>query len=57
MHLRGRNIVPGGASTVLLYKHKNEVEIDDHTFDMWKTELQKELPEFWESMTNTSKWG
>lgn len=47
MHLRGRNVVSEGASTILLYKNRNEVEIDDHTFDMWKTELQKELPEFW----------
>ena len=29
---------------------KREEEIDDSTFDLWKTELQKDLPEFWESM-------
>jgi hypothetical protein len=30
---------------------KKEGEIDDLTFDRWKTELQKDLPIFWESMT------
>jgi len=30
---------------------KREEEIDDLTFDRWKTELQKDLPAFWESMT------
>jgi len=29
---------------------KREGEIDDPTFTIWKTELQKELPSFWESM-------
>ena len=30
---------------------KKEGEIDDSTFTVWKSELQKELPSFWESMT------
>ena len=25
-------------------------EIDDSTFNQWKNELQKELPNFWQSM-------
>lgn len=29
---------------------KKEGEIDESTFDQWKTELQKDLPQFWESM-------
>ena len=29
---------------------KKEEEIDDVTFDQWKNELQKDLPEFWHSM-------
>lgn len=29
---------------------RNEVEINDSTFLLWKEELQKELPTFWESM-------
>jgi len=29
---------------------RNEVEVNDSTFHLWKEELQKELPNFWESM-------
>ena len=29
---------------------KKEGEIDESTFTVWKSELQKELPSFWESM-------
>ena len=29
---------------------KHSEEIDDSTFDSWKSELQKELPNFWEEM-------
>ena len=28
----------------------NNKEIDDLTFNLWKTELKKELPCFWDSM-------
>ncbi len=28
-------------------------ELDDYTFDLWKNELKKELPVFWESMNNS----
>jgi len=28
-----------------------EEELDDNTFNMWKSELQKELPSFWDSMS------
>ena len=31
------------------YKYNNE-GIDDSTFNLWKTELKKELPYFWELM-------
>ena len=29
---------------------RNEVEVNDSTFHLWKEELQKELSTFWESM-------
>ena len=29
---------------------KREEDIDDLTFDDWKSELEKELPNFWEEM-------
>jgi hypothetical protein len=33
-----------------LNKDKINREIDESTFIMWKSELQKELPSFWEIM-------
>ena len=30
---------------------KREGDIDDFTFHIWKSELQKELSSFWESLT------
>lgn len=30
---------------------KREDELDDYKFNMWKLELKKDLPVFWESMT------
>ena len=29
---------------------KNENLLDEPTFDVWKSELEKELPNFWSSM-------
>jgi len=29
---------------------KKEDEIDEVTFDQWKTELQENLPEFWQTL-------
>lgn len=29
---------------------KREEEIDDSTFNEWKIELEKDLPEFWKTM-------
>ena len=33
-----------------LNKDKINEDIDESTFIMWKSELQKELPSFWEIM-------
>jgi len=30
---------------------RREEELDDSTFNNWKTELEKELPSFWEEMS------
>lgn len=30
-------------------------DIDESTFNMWKSELQKDLPIFWESMNGARK--
>lgn len=29
---------------------KNEADLDEPTFDVWKSELERELPTFWASM-------
>ena len=34
---------------------KKEEKLDDQTFNVWKTELLKELPEFWESMSESRR--
>jgi len=33
----------------------NNEDLDDPTFNLWKTELEKELPEFWESIEDPIK--
>lgn len=46
--MEDRGITP---ETRIFFKNlKREGDIDDFTFDQWKTELQKDLPHFWESM-------
>jgi len=32
------------------FNKKTELELDEDTFFIWKTELKKELPSFWEKM-------
>jgi len=29
---------------------KNEADLDESTFNVWKSELERELPTFWASM-------
>jgi len=36
-------------------KNLNQEELEDSDFTLWKTELQKELPMFWESMEEPIK--
>ena len=36
--------------TNFLMNHKKEEKLDETTFNIWKTELLKELPMFWASM-------
>ena len=38
--------------TVIVMSKGKPVPIDDKIFNMWKSELQKELPSFWASMMN-----
>ena len=34
-----------------LLNTRRENDIDDSTFNIWKSELQKELPTFWEQVS------
>ena len=42
--------MPKEARTKYLKNIKREEDIDDFTFYIWKSELQKELSSFWESL-------
>jgi hypothetical protein len=37
--------------SMLILDYKQEDDIDEHTFNIWKMELQKELPSFWDAMS------
>ncbi len=54
MQLKEENIISPEARS-FLRSIKRKGEIDDHTFDMWKSELQKDLPDFWESMSGSRR--
>jgi hypothetical protein len=49
MHLSEYQIISKENDEVFL---KKETEVDDDTFFMWKMELKKELPNFWEKMNS-----
>ena len=34
---------------------KKEEKLDDQTFNIWKNELLKDLPDFWESMVESKR--
>lgn len=42
--------MPKDNYTKILGNMKRKADNDDKVFMMWKSELQKELPSFWESM-------
>jgi hypothetical protein len=43
-------VVLQDSRTIFFNNSKEKVEVDDFTFGIWKSELQKELPSFWESI-------
>lgn len=54
MRLKKDNIVTPEARN--FFKNiKRKEDLDESTFNIWKTELQKDLPNFWESMTGLNK--
>ncbi len=46
-----KNLVSTKDARINFLKNSQEIELDESTFKIWKSELQKELPTFWESMT------
>ena len=46
-----KNLVSTKDARINFFKNPKDIELDESTFHMWKSELQKELPNFWESMT------
>jgi len=48
--MNGRSIVLQEEKYVFFKNQRKEVELDEGTFSMWKSELQNNLPQFWEAM-------
>jgi len=52
MHLEKNNeVIQNTRSSFFGIIKKNE-ELDESTFDVWKSELKKDLPTFWEEVNN-----
>jgi hypothetical protein len=54
MYLKRNHLFNHELHTYLI-KNVNKEELDDSTFSVWKLELEKELPMFWESMEEPIK--
>ncbi len=54
MYLKRNHLFNNELQTCLI-KNLNKEDLDDSTFSLWKLELQKELPMFWESMEEPIK--
>ena len=54
MYLKRNHLFNDELQTHLI-KNLNNEELDDSTFSLWKSELQKELPMFWESIEEPIK--
>jgi len=48
--MKGNDWIRNGKRANLFRDIKSEDDIDDNTFKMWKSELQRELSSFWESI-------
>ena len=55
IQLREFEGMPKETRTRFLTNIVREENIDDFTFDLWKAELEKELPSFWESISKLQK--
>jgi len=53
MHLKGNNGKLKKTRTSFFKGIKKEGYLDGRTFDIWKSELQKDLYNFWESLNDS----
>ena len=51
MHMEINNDILQDTRTSFFGRIRREEELDDSTFNNWKTELEKDLPSFWEEMS------
>lgn len=51
MHMKINNDMLQDTRTSFFGRIRREEELDESTFNNWKTELEKELPSFWEEMS------
>jgi hypothetical protein len=54
MYLK-RNHLPNNDLQTHFIKNINEEVMDDSTFTQWKSELEKEIPMFWQAMDEPIK--
>ncbi len=47
--------MPKETRTTFFRSITSDHDIDEQMFSMWKQELQKELPSFWEEMTHRKR--
>jgi len=55
MHLKENNDKIKKTRTSFFKGIKKEGALDGHTFDVWKSELQKDLYNFWESINEPGR--
>lgn len=54
MHVKENNLITPEARSFFRTVRKEE-ELDETMFDIWKNELQNNLPGFWESMNHARR--
>jgi hypothetical protein len=50
MYLNKKSIIQKTTRNLFFNNYKNKEELEESMFDLWKSELQNNLPEFWESI-------
>ncbi len=55
MCLSKKNKISKNTRNRIINSLKREDELDEFTFDLWKNELKRDLPNFWESIGDLKK--